>query len=164
MDPTTASYYRSILFNDASSQDPIPPVLLQLHKWAFKRCQNFGLNIISKQTALQVAMDWLGMTAEGRKFASEHTSIGGLLGGPDEDEAESEGDDGPGTDTLGTIDWAKIEPESPVTVIVEQKPTIAKYLRRRSSWVDVLLPGETEPRTFRTGEVHAAEVAATSGA
>lgn len=110
MDRTTASYYRSILFNDAEAQQPIPASLLKLHIFAHKRCQAFGMPAISKMVALDVVLCWMTLTGEGRKFAQRHPDLQGLFDVTVEDESESEDESpAPGSVCFATIDGTEIE-------------------------------------------------------
>lgn len=146
MDPTTASYYRSILFHDSQDQRPLPPTLVLLHAWAYKRFQAMGAgSLISKQAALCVAMTWLSSTKEGLEFASEFTSIGHLF---------CEQDDEPVKAGSNAVDWAAVAVETKVVVTVDKKPTVGEFLGRRSGWIDVRMNGEQ--KSFRTSQVQLA--------
>jgi polysaccharide deacetylase 2 family uncharacterized protein YibQ len=84
MDPTTASYYRAILFLDGQDQRPVPKSLVELHAWAVKRGQAMGLgSMITKQAALTVATTWMSTTKEGREFTREFTPLGEMFSEPD---------------------------------------------------------------------------------
>jgi hypothetical protein len=80
MDPTTASYYRAILFSDSQDARPLPKSLIDLHAWAFKRSQALGIGgIISKASALSIAMTWMSSTSEGREFTRDCTTLGEMF-------------------------------------------------------------------------------------
>lgn len=155
MDPTTASYYRSILFRDSQDQRPLPPSLVLLHAWAFKRFQVMGAgSIISKQAALCVAMTWMSSTKEGWAFTREQTNLGDLF------DWEADDHDGPLTtirefqpsDTA--VDWDEVPVESKVVVMVDHKPMQGEFIGRRGGWIDIRLDGELKP--FRTSQVQLA--------
>ena len=145
MDPATASYYRAILFQDSQDQRPLPQTLVRIHQWAFKRCQSLGIGngVISKQTAFAVAMMWLGSTSEGRAFAREHMNIGDLLIGPIAEETVAS--------AVSSIDWDAVQAETPVTVMIDKKPTLGTFVCRRGSWVDIQVG--TEIKSYRTNQV-----------
>lgn len=146
MDPMTASYYRAILFRDSQDTRPIPPTLVLLHAWAFKRFQAMGAgSVISKQAALCVAMTWMASTKEGRAFAIEHTTIGELFV---EDEGVVPGDQSK------VVDWDSLAPETMVTVSVNEKKFDAKFAGRRGGWIDVLIGGEK--KQYRSSQVQLA--------
>lgn len=98
MDRTTASYYRSFLFNDAESQEPIPASLVQMHRFAHRRYQALGKRV-EKTEAMQTCYFWMCMTGEGRKFAQRHPDLQGLfsatLADPDDEDEDSDGDAAP---------------------------------------------------------------------
>ena len=156
MDQMTANYYRSILFGDSQNQTPLPPTLVQLHAWAFKRFQMMGAgSIISKQAALCVAMQWLSSTKEGRAFAADNTPIGELFCDPAfalklqsvEDEIT-----GSLTAQMGIgVDWDAVPSETMVDVSVNQKTFTGKFAGRRGGWIDVLIDGEK--KQYRTSQV-----------
>lgn len=79
MEPTAASYYRALLWNDSQDQTRLPASLVQMHRFAHRRCQMLGKRI-EKNEALQVFYWWLMATGEGRKFASLHPDLQGLFG------------------------------------------------------------------------------------
>jgi hypothetical protein len=113
MDRTTASYYRSILFNDAESQESLPVSLVKMHIFAHKRCQAFGMSAISKTVALEVVLWWMASTGEGRKFAQRHPDLKGLFDvtaddESDDDELEAKSP-ATGTACLVTIDGVEVE-------------------------------------------------------
>lgn len=150
MDPTTASYYRSILFRDSQDQRGLPPTLVLLHAWAFKRWQAMGAgSIISKQAALGVAMTWMSSTREGRAFAMEHTTIGEMFSPSDRTDDEA-------LPTAGTtvVDWDAVRADAKVVVVIDDKPTIGEYIGRRSSWIDVRIAGDR--KSFRANQVQLA--------
>lgn len=150
MDPMTASYYRAILFRDSQDQRPIPPTLMILHAWAFKRFQAMGAgSIISKQAALSVAMNWMSSTEEGRAFALEHEPTIGELFCDQDDESLS-----PAGVGSFVIDWSAVPPETKVVVTIDQKPTVGEFIGRRGGWVDVRVAGESKP--FRSTQVQLA--------
>jgi len=148
MDPTTASYYRSILFRDSQDQRPLPPTLVLLHAWAFKRFQAMGAgSVISKQAALSVAMTWMSSTKEGQAFAREFTGIGDLFFGQDEEPVS----DGSGANA---VNWDVVPVQSKVVVMIDQKPTAGEFLGRRGGWIDIRVGGDSKP--FRTSQVQLA--------
>lgn len=138
MDPSTASYYRAILFVDRTDDRKLPASLVTLHTWAVKRHQALGLGgVISKAVAMTVAMTWLSATEEGRAFSREHTQLGDLFGvsGEQEDEADDV--------LVNPEDWETLPPESDVLVTMKDKSTkVGKFVERRGSWVDVRIDGE----------------------
>ena len=143
MDYSTASYYRAILFRDSQDQRPLPPSLVLFHQWAFKCCQAMGVgSVISKQSALGVAMTWLSSTKEGRAFALEHTILGDLF---------SDQADDPSPADAAVVDWDSVTPQSKVVVIIDQKPTAGEFMGRRGSWIDIRVGGDTKP--YRTSQV-----------
>lgn len=150
MDPTTASYYRALLFGDSQdSSRPIPKSLVTLHSFAFKRCQAMGLgSIISKQSALAVALTWLSSTAEGREFARESTTLGDLFPEDAEDEPYLHLPGG------NAVDWDTIKPDTPVIVQHEGATLTGRLIKKRQAWIDVLV-GE-EKRHFRIPQVQLA--------
>ena len=144
MDPTTASYYRSVLFSDSQDLRPLPPSLVVLHAWIIKRCQAMGLGgTIAKATAVTVALAWLSSTKEGRAFTRDNTTLGDLFCA-DDDETECESDS-------GSIDWVKLPLETKVVVVIDEKPTVGEYIGRRSSRIDVRIAGER--KSFKRNEV-----------
>ena len=79
MDPTTASYYRAILFRDSGDSRPVPKTLVQMHAFAVKGCQGMGMStMIARQSALMVAMTWMSTTKEGREF-TRSTDLGEMF-------------------------------------------------------------------------------------
>lgn len=154
MDPTTASYYRSILFRDSQDQRGLPPTLVLLHAWAFKRWQAMGAgSIISKQAALGVAMTWMASTKEGRAFAMEHTTIGELFA-EDMQATEDEGGTIVPGDLSTVVDWETLPADAIVTVSVNQKTITGKFVGRRGGWIDVLVGGEK--KQYRANQVQVA--------
>ena len=146
MDPMTASYYRAILFRDSQDQTPLPPSLVLLHAWAFKRFQAMGAgSIISKQAALSVAMMWLSSTKDGRAFAKDHTTIGELF--CDEDDETS-----PSGST--SVDWDSLPAETMVSVKVNDKTLTGRFAGRRGGWIDVMIG--SEKKQYRTSQVQVA--------
>ena len=149
MDPTTASYYRSILFRDPEDQRPLPVSLVRMHAWAFKCCQHLGIgSLISKQSALAVTMTWLASTVDGLAFARENTNIGDLLCGS-EVAAEKES-----TASSVIVDWDSVPDQSNVLVTIEDKVASGVFLGRRGAWVDVKVGSET--KAYRTSQVQIA--------
>lgn len=144
MDPTTASYYRAILFNDSQDQRPLPPALMKLHQWAARRNQVLGLGgTVSKAVALSIAMTWMSSTREGREFTQEYTPLGDLFS-VNEDSAET---------SLSAEEWDTLPAESDVVVTLNDKKTrvVGKYLGRRGSYLDIRIEGEV--RAFKTSQV-----------
>lgn len=149
MDPSTASYYRAILFVDGLDQKPLPPTLLQLHAWAVKRNQALGLGgMITKAIALTVAMTWMSSTKEGRAFTRENTPLGDIFPEPVE---ESESVSAP-----SPIDWDSVAAEAEVVVIMSDNKTrkVGNFLGRRGNWLDVRVDGEV--KHFKTTKVQVA--------
>ena len=71
MDPTTASYYRSILFGNGNNVDHLPASLVALNAWTQRKLQNMGLNAqIRKETAMAVVLTWMAASQDGRQFAA----------------------------------------------------------------------------------------------
>jgi hypothetical protein len=80
MDPTTASYYRAILYRDSGDSRPVPKTLAQMHAFAVRGCQGMGMSaMIARQSALMVAMTWMSTTKEGREFTRESTTLGEMF-------------------------------------------------------------------------------------
>lgn len=151
MDPMTASYYRAILFRDSQDNRPIPPTLVLLHAWAFKRFQAMGSgSIISKQAALCVATTWMASTKEGRAFAREFTTIGELFDGQDDDAVALAEDSTPAS----VVDWESLPEDTMVNVSVNQKTITGKFVGRRGGWIDVLVGGEK--KQYRANQVQLA--------
>lgn len=145
MDPSTASYYRAILFTDGLDQRPLPPTLVRLHQWAVKRNHALGLGgMLAKAVALNVAMTWLSSTKEGRAFAGEFSEIGDLF-------------DGSEPVPLSVEEFDTLPAESPVLVTLNDKTKKAgSFIGRRGNWVDVKIDGEVKP--FLTSKVQLAGV------
>jgi hypothetical protein len=149
MDPTTASYYRAILFGDPQDSRPVPPSLVKMHAFAFKRCQALGIHsVISRQSALAVGLTWLSSTAEGREFAREFTTIGDLF--PEESDEQSYSPLSGGND----VDWDTIKPDTPVIVQHEGATLTGTLIKKRQAWIDVLV--NNEKRHFRIPQVQLA--------
>ncbi len=146
MDPTSASYYRAILFTDMYDQRPIPASLVQLHAFTAKRNHALGLGgVISKAVALMVALTWLSSTDEGRKFAQQNTQLGDLFGG-ELPEAEEE------VQPQDELTWDNLPVESEVVVTLENKSQkTGQFILRRGNWVDVRVDGEV--KHFRLSKV-----------
>jgi hypothetical protein len=159
MDPTTASYYRAVLFADGLEPRRLPESLMRLHQWVQKRHLAMGLNgTISKAMALNVSLTWLSSTDEGREFSCNNLPLGGLFtaeGAAASDvTAETEDDSEDEEPVLSVSDgsWDSIEPETDVIVHVKDDTTIAgKFIASRGSWTDVRVDGEV--RHFRTSKV-----------
>jgi len=148
MDPMTASYYRAILFRDSQDSRPIPPTLVLLHAWAFKRFQAMGAgSIISKQAALCVATTWMSSTNEGRAFAIEHTTIGELFCVATEEEAVLPAGS-------AVVDWDSLAPETKVFVTVNKKTHTGEFMGRRGGWIDVRIGGDE--KQYRANQVQLA--------
>ena len=149
MDPTTASYYRAILFIDSQDSRPLPPTLVLLHQWAIKRCQAMGLGgTISKASALTVAMTWMSTTEEGKEHTRDFTSLGDIFGEPEV----------PGPSVVAgesIVDWDAVPLESNVIAMSGDKQVNGVYVGRRSrAWIDVRIAGER--KTFRPHQVQLA--------
>ena len=148
MDPSTASYYRAILFSDGTDQRPLPVTLVQLHGWAVKRNAALGLGgMITKAVALSVAMTWLSSTKEGRQFSQQFTNLGDLFCGPlpaegaeeTEEVKESEGT----SSEVSTDAWDTLPAESQVVVTMQsgaERP--GNFIGRKGNWVEVRINGE----------------------
>jgi hypothetical protein len=146
MDPSTASYYRAILFGDSQSSRSLPPTLCKLHGWTITRFHAMGLgSIISKQSALHVAMTWMSATKEGREFTRENTTLGDLFSEPNDVAVPA---------SEGTVDWDSLPLESKVVITAGLKSFVGNYLGRRAGWIDVRV-GE-EQKAFRTSQVQLA--------
>jgi len=144
MDPTTASYYRAVLFTDGLEPRQLPDSLARLHQWVIKRHLALGLNgTLSKTTALCVALTWLSTTEDGRQFSCENLPLGGMFGhyfGED----TTEGDP--------SFDWTKVVQETPVYVLLKDNSTVkGEFMECRGSWIDVRVDGEV--RHFRASKV-----------
>ena len=143
MEPSTASYYRAILFLDPHSSNHLPKSLIQLHTWTAKRNQALGLSgTVSKQTALSVAITWISSTAEGREFVKDQ--LPGLFSAAEPPEAFSP--DGP-------IDWEKVPANTKVVVTVKDKlPVNGEFVgQRQGVYIDVQINGEK--KSFRSTQV-----------
>jgi hypothetical protein len=71
MDPTTAEYFRAILYNDPKCLTPIPQTLCDLFAWTQKAHRFLFLgSIITKPIAISIVLSWLH-TPEGRLFAQD---------------------------------------------------------------------------------------------
>lgn len=154
MEPQIASYYRAILFADGQDTRPLPPTLVQLHKWAVKRHQALGLGgTVSKAVALNVALTWLSSTADGREFASAFTTLGDLfceepaeLSDDGSDELSDELSDDP------SDEWDSLPAETEVVVTMRDKSTATgQFIGRRGNWIDVRVNGTVEH--FRISKV-----------
>jgi hypothetical protein len=144
MDPTTASYYRAILFTNGLDTKPLPASLLELHRWAVKRHHALGLGgNISKAVALTIAMTWLSSTEEGREYSQENTPLGDMFSAAPVDEIV----------TISDEDWEKLPVESEVLVTLRDNKTTrtGQFLERRGGWVDVRVDGEV--KHFRISKV-----------
>jgi hypothetical protein len=145
MDPMTASYYRSILFHDSQDQRPLPPTLVLIHAWAFKRFQAMGAgSVISKQAALCVAMTWMSATKEGREFTREFTPLGDVFSEQEDSEPVEK----------NSIDWNSVPADTKVIVLIDDQPTTGEYIGRRSSRLDVRIAGER--KSFKRDQVQLA--------
>lgn len=134
MDPTTASYFRALLYRDGQDAKQLPAGLVKLHAWALKSNLALGRGgVISKETAISIVMTWMSSTNEGRAFARQNTNLDDLF-------------DLPGTSQA--IDWDLVQPETLVLVEVNGKPTQGVFLKRRGNTVDVKVG--TEEKSFRT--------------
>ncbi len=148
MDPSTASYYRAILFSDGTDQRPLPVTLVQLHGWAVKRNAALGLGgMITKAVALSVAMTWLSSTKEGRAFSRQFTNLGDLFSEPVSADAETESvesEESEDAESEASADtWDTLPAES--SVIVRIKPGVTKpgnFIRRKGNWIEVRIDGE----------------------
>lgn len=147
MDPSTASYYRAILFIDGLSTEPLPPTLLQLHQWAVKRHLALGLGgTISKAIAFNVALTWMSTTREGWAFTRDNTPLGDLFGDPPGEEGPSE---------LTAEEWDTLPAERKVLVtLADGSKKTGAFLGRRGNWIDVRIDGED--RHVRTSKVQLA--------
>ena len=150
MDPTTASYYRAILFVDSQDARPLPPTLVQLHNWAVKRNHALGLGgMITKAFAWSVAMTWLSSTKDGQEFASAFTPLGDLFGEDGSDELSVELSDDL---VVSAEDWDSIPADTELIVTMKDKSTkVAEFIGRRGNWIDVRVNGEVQH--FRTNKV-----------
>lgn len=147
MDPSTASYYRAILFTDGLDTRPLPPTLLQLHGWAVKRHLALGLGgIISKAIALNVTMTWLSTTKEGREFTRENTMLGDFFALPPVEEQES-------VTGSNLVDWDAVSVGREVLVTLSDNKTtkIGSFVECRGNWLDVRVDGEL--KHFKTSKV-----------
>lgn len=166
MDRTTASYYRSILFNDAASQHAIPASLVALHNFAFKRCQAFGLSIITKLVALQVVMDWVQVTAEGRAFAANDPDLSVVFAAPNtdigDDEENEDSEEAPTSEALRPAvycaQWQSVEAGSKVVVKVGDQELPGEFETINGAWLKVRLAGESNVKAFRPSQVQLASV------
>lgn len=141
MDPSTASYFRALLFADGQAEKPLPPTLVKLYSWCVKRNGALGLGgMITKQLAFTIVLTWLSTTTEGREFAAHHTTLGDMFGEvPESDEPETE------DPAVNVETWDTLPLESDVIVMMKsgiQKP--GKFVGRRGNWVDVRIGGEVQ--------------------
>ncbi len=140
MDPTTATYYRSILFKDGQDSRTIPPGLMKLHSWTVKRSQALGLGMqVSKQTALAVVMSWFG-TKEGKSFIRHNVpELAELFQDPKSSQSSE-------------VDWDFIAVDTPVVAILDGGVQAnGTFVSRRSGYIDVKIGNET--KAFRTNQV-----------
>ena len=129
MDPTTASYYRAILFRDSQDSRPLPQSLLKLHAWSYKTCLAMGIgSIIPKQTALAVALTWLSSTDDGRAFAQKYPGLEDLFDEPEQ--------------AVEAFNWSNVKVGTSVIVTTDDKEVPGEFLGKRSSWLDVKINGE----------------------
>lgn len=154
MNSQVAGYYRGILYADTQDSRPIPKSLMTLNMFAEKRHQALQLgSTISKAVALSVAMSWMLGTKEGREFAMENTNLGDIL--VEDEVAEESGEPGiPGLTEDGKIDWSAVQPQTPVVITHKDGKINARFLRRRHSWIDVIVDGNE--KHFPIKQVHLA--------
>ena len=144
MDPTTASYYRAILYSDSQDTRPLPKTLLRLHEWAFKRCQAMGISsVIPKQMALNVALTWLSATDEGLEFSQSVPALEGLFTAIEET---------PAGETL--VEWDEVAAGTAVVANADGVTHKGEYMGRSASWVHVKVAGEK--KSFRHHQVQLA--------
>lgn len=140
MDPSTASYFRALLFADGQAERPLPPMLTKLYAWCVKRNGALGLGgMITKQLAFTIVLTWMSTTKEGREFTREHTPLGDMFCGFDPDEV----DEGTEEPVINVETWDTLPLESDVVVTMKSgitKP--GKFVGRRGNWVDVRINGE----------------------
>lgn len=162
MDPTTASYYRAVLYTDGLNDKPIPPGLIHMHKWAIKRHLALGLGgQMTKAFAFQVALVWLATTADGRKFATEETALGDFFCPPAEAPVEPEQaavsqDPAPPAAEMTADLWDQLPLETKVIVRSGDQTKEGAFLGRRGAYVDVRIDGEAKP--FKVRQVQLAGV------
>lgn len=140
MDPSTASYYRAILFKDGTSDRKLPESLVLLHGWVLKRHLALGLGgIITKAVSLTVVLTWLSSTADGRKFAADHAGLGEMFGPVPDDEPED------AVSTEAGDMWDRLPRDTEVVIQLRDK-TVKKgqFLSRRGGWVEVRVEGTAE--------------------
>ena len=138
MDPSTASYFRALLFADGQDQKPLPPGLVKLYSWCVKRNGALGLGgMITKQLAFTIVLTWMSTTDEGRAFTAQFTPLGELFGEVPETEEETD------EPAVNVEPWDVLPLESDVIVTMKSgitKP--GKFVGRRGNWVDVRINGE----------------------
>lgn len=137
MDPTTAEYFRAILYRDAKCQTALPETLVELYAWTQKRHLSLNLgSIITKPVAISIVLTWL-TTPEGRVFAQTMT-IGHLF------------------PVDADVDWEEVKAGSPVEAIDDKlKQTVCGSFEGKSgSWIRVKVAkpdgSGSEIRKFRT--------------
>jgi hypothetical protein len=129
MDPTTATYYRTILFGDGQDQKALPASLVKLHQWILRRWQLLGLGVqITKALAMNVALTWLSSTREGRQFSKDIEALSTLF-------IELPSD-------VPHIDWALVKPGDPLMVNGENGIESATFVDKKPGWIIVKVKGE----------------------
>lgn len=145
MDPTTASYYRAILFLDSQDQQPLPKSLVQMNAFAAKRCQALGISssTIPKQVALSIAMLWMASTEEGRAFTRESTTLGDIFSEPADSQVATD---------ASAVKWKDVKPGTPVVALAaDGKPTNGAFIDQRMGWISVAIDGKEQ--SFRVSQV-----------
>lgn len=146
MDPTTAKYYRAVLFTDGLDMRPLPASLLELHAWAVKRHMALGLGgMLTKATAFSVALTWMSSTKDGWEFTRDNTQLGDLFS-ESADQAEA------AASALSAEEWDTLPNESKVVVTLADRTTkTGEFLGRRGKYVDVRIDGDL--KVFQTNKV-----------
>lgn len=145
MDPMTATYLRSILYNDGEDQRPFPPSLIELHKWTQKRHQALGCGpSISKTVALCMVMTWLSTTEDGRQFAQEETPLGDMFTEPAGEASEA-------AEADGNVRWEVVPQNAKVTISDKGKTLEGLFQQARGNWIDVVVDGNL--KHFRANKV-----------
>jgi len=129
MDPTSAKYYRTILFGDGQDQKALPASLVKLHQWIVRRWQLLGLGVqITKAVALNITLTWLSSTREGRQFSKDIEPLSSMF-------VELPSD-------VPQIDWALVKAGDALMVNGENGIEQATFVDKKPGWIIVTIKGE----------------------
>lgn len=139
MDKNSATYYRTILYNDGNQTKELPADLHSLHEWVASRQALLGLGgQISKATALQVVMLWIATTSSGQQLVANNPLLHHVW--PADDDFD--------------VDWSTVQNGTPVEIIGEGSAITAVFMHeapRRKGFVVLQVDGT--PRTYKTENV-----------